>query len=141
LTIVKADAADAIAPAKIHIILQGCADSYHDSNELLRWGNCFIENSANQDFAFAFSPGAFVEPASTIPKLIARSRIAAALRFSRTAIEPEVSPQLIIILDGPWASPHHFFTLSPSSTVSGRVEWLRSLAQARIVFPSRVSRP
>jgi len=41
---------------------------------------------------FAFSPGAFVEPASTMPELIARLRIAAALRFSRTAIEPEVSP-------------------------------------------------
>jgi hypothetical protein len=44
------------------------------------------------DFRFAFSPGAFVEPASTMPELIARLRIAAALRFSRTAIEPEVSP-------------------------------------------------
>jgi hypothetical protein len=41
---------------------------------------------------FALSPSAFVEPASTMPKLITRLRIAAALRFSRTAIEPEVSP-------------------------------------------------
>ena len=43
-------------------------------------------------FPFAFSPSAFVEPTSTMPKYIARLRIAAALRFSRTAIEPEVSP-------------------------------------------------
>jgi hypothetical protein len=36
---------------------------------------------------------------------------------------------------------HFPFAVSPRSTVSGQAEWLRSLAQARIVFPSRVSRP
>jgi hypothetical protein len=35
---------------------------------------------------FAFSPSAFLEPASPMPKLVARLRIPAAVRFSRTAI-------------------------------------------------------
>jgi hypothetical protein len=51
---------------------------------------------------FAFSPSAFVEPASTMLKYVARLRIAAALRFSRTAIEPEVSP----VAEKP-AADHH----------------------------------
>src|SRR6266481_6674249 len=43
-------------------------------------------------FPFAFSPSAFLEPASPMPKLVARLRIPAAVRFSRTAIAAEFSP-------------------------------------------------
>src|SRR5258706_13952636 len=43
-------------------------------------------------FPFAFSPSAFLEPASPMPKLVARLRIPAAVRFSRAAIAAEFSP-------------------------------------------------
>ena len=38
---------------------------------------------------FAFSPGAFLEPASSMPTLLARLRIPAAVRFSLAAIAAE----------------------------------------------------
>src|SRR5258706_14687546 len=57
----------------------------HDAYSLFRW-------PFGAHFPFAFSPSAFLELASPMPKLVARLRIPAAVRFSRTAIAAEFSP-------------------------------------------------